>query len=297
MFVIIPRSDGMNIFARIMSHGFSLAVIGLLIVGFIYRGELFPDLQIPGFPAREAPQIADNKAGQADDDWMAGDIVDDGGNATAPTIIRPDKDEPGLTVVESSSPEKSGEPTATDRTVSEQMDAPRADDGAGVDEPPVMRQNEEDTGPTAGVDNALEPITAEETVEYVPAADATGKTGVENGTETASVDPSLTEITSVYKALAKAREAYWTHDYPLAESSYRKMIELSPDSPDGYGELGNMYFAQGMRDKASSEYYEAGLRLVDVGRIQKAWDLVGVIKGLDGQQADKLEAYILNSVY
>ena len=50
----------MNILARILSHGFAIVVVILLAVGFMYRGDLFPDLPMPAFlgidrPAAEEP--------------------------------------------------------------------------------------------------------------------------------------------------------------------------------------------------------------------------------------------------
>ena len=33
----------MNLLARILSHGFAIAIVLLLAIGLIYRGELFPD--------------------------------------------------------------------------------------------------------------------------------------------------------------------------------------------------------------------------------------------------------------
>jgi len=41
----------MNLFARILSHGFALIVVALLAIGLIYRGELFPDMELPAFLA------------------------------------------------------------------------------------------------------------------------------------------------------------------------------------------------------------------------------------------------------
>ena len=41
----------MNLFARILSHGFALLVVALLAIGLIYRGELFPDMELPAFLA------------------------------------------------------------------------------------------------------------------------------------------------------------------------------------------------------------------------------------------------------
>ena len=39
----------MNLLARILSHGFAIAIVVLLAIGLIYRGELFPDGELPEF--------------------------------------------------------------------------------------------------------------------------------------------------------------------------------------------------------------------------------------------------------
>ncbi len=39
----------MKFIARLMSHGFAIALVLLLAIGFIYRGELFPDWELPEF--------------------------------------------------------------------------------------------------------------------------------------------------------------------------------------------------------------------------------------------------------
>ena len=95
-----------------------------------------------------------------------------------------------------------------------------------------------------------------------------------------------------YQLLASAREAYWLHDYEQAETIYRELTALEPDNPDWYGELGNMYFSQGKWDESASAYYEAGTRLVKAGRLARARDLVKVIRGLNGSQAQELETMI-----
>ena len=39
----------MNLLARLMSHGFAISLVVLLAIGFIYRGELFPEWELPAF--------------------------------------------------------------------------------------------------------------------------------------------------------------------------------------------------------------------------------------------------------
>jgi tetratricopeptide (TPR) repeat protein len=98
-----------------------------------------------------------------------------------------------------------------------------------------------------------------------------------------------------YEVLAAAREAFWLHNYGDAEKNYRALTELEPKNPDGYGELGNMYVSQGRREEAAAAYYESGTRLIAEGRIESARELVNTIRGLNGQQADKLEKLITSA--
>jgi len=97
---------------------------------------------------------------------------------------------------------------------------------------------------------------------------------------------------SAYESLAAAREAYWLRDYAGAENHYRLLIELEPDNPDWHGELGNMYFAQGQWAQAAAAYYEAGVRFLNDGMVEQARQMVNVIRGLNGAEADDLETQI-----
>ena len=103
---------------------------------------------------------------------------------------------------------------------------------------------------------------------------------------------SGTQGQSAYRLLAAAREAYWLRNYDIARKHYQSLIELEPANPDGYGELGNMYFSQGKWSEASAAYFEAGKRLADEGIHEQAMQLVDVIRGLQGAQGDELEQYV-----
>lgn len=144
--------------------------------------------------------------------------------------------------------------------------------------------------PESAIQEAAEAAPAEETVTEVaaiPEAEAVPAetTDVEAaGTAT----PAATEA-GIYRLLAAAREAYWLRDYALAEQKYRELIALQPGNPDGYGELGNMYFSQGDWEQAAAAYYEAGVRLADEGYSREAEQMVEVIRGLNGPQAGDLE--------
>jgi tetratricopeptide (TPR) repeat protein len=78
----------------------------------------------------------------------------------------------------------------------------------------------------------------------------------------------------------------------MAETHYQQLIQMEPDNPDGYGELGNMYFAQGQWEQAAAAYYEAGVRLLETGMVAEARQMVDVIRGLNGAQADDLQERI-----
>jgi len=51
----------MNILAKILSHGFAVAVVALLAIGFVYRGELFPELQLPDFLSPDSETVAETE--------------------------------------------------------------------------------------------------------------------------------------------------------------------------------------------------------------------------------------------
>ena len=86
-----------------------------------------------------------------------------------------------------------------------------------------------------------------------------------------------------------ARSAFWRHDYQQAEKDYQALIQLDPDDPDAYGELGNVYFSQGNWKAAGGAFYEAALRLIESGQVGRARHLLTVIQGLDPERAGELE--------
>jgi tetratricopeptide (TPR) repeat protein len=163
---------------------------------------------------------------------------------------------------------------------------PGADETPAVTPEPAEPATDLTAGPEAadaGTAGAAAPVAVE-----APAAEAAPDTAADTGQ--ARAEPAAT--TTPYRVLAAAREAYWLRDYAAAEQKYQELIALDPDNPDGYGELGNMYFSQGDWEKASAAYYEAGTRLATEGLYDRARQLVEVIRGLNGGQADDLEQQI-----
>ena len=74
----------MKLLARLLSHGFAIVVVVLLATGFIYRGELFPEWELPDFLALDSAESTadDAPAGKIEpapiqDDWMASGAATD----------------------------------------------------------------------------------------------------------------------------------------------------------------------------------------------------------------------------
>jgi hypothetical protein len=130
---------------------------------------------------------------------------------------------------------------------------------------------------------AVSPLASEQAVDQAPTPLAPETSPAATRGETGK---------STFELLAAAREAFWLHDYEGAEKYYQQLTQADTDNPDGYGELGNMYFAQGQWEPAAAAYYEAGVRLLKTGMVVEARQMVDVIRGLNGTQADDLERQI-----
>jgi hypothetical protein len=388
----------MNILARILSHGFAIAVVLLIAVGLINRGELFPDMPLPGFlgferqgaaqpdaatapgtaatdaeaeaaasadEATEAamPATADAGgtevpavAGEADTSELAAGVVDEvpaGGETDA--VAEPDAAIPAPTSQEVPEPAAEAEippppmvAPGSGEAVTESAEQERAVESAA----PVATTDVEDTtaGSVADTGTAAEiatpaveatsmeppaspaepasrepvapavtppPETEAEPAPSAPAYAAETAAPASGDQPAAAVIPAPEEapeapamdaapaaepaadaaldMTRPYHVLAAAREAYWMRNNEEAESLYRQLIDMNPDDPDGYGELGNLYFSLGRWDDAALAYFEAGSRLARTGHIMEAENLLEVIRGLESSQADELAGIIAES--
>ena len=295
----------MNLLAKILSHGFAVAIVALLALGYIYRGELFPEFDIPeqlGFGSGTSTEI---KSGQADttvasepaEAETATPIAEDVPEAAPITAEQPPADT--ATPVADATPEPAQEttqePVAESATESaaepETSQAPEETADAAAATPATDTDTGDVPEPEAEIQAPDVPPVAdapEEAVAAEPATPAVEETAVSTvaPADTAPEDRSANQI------LADAREAFWLRDHATAESHYQQLIAAQPDNPDGYGELGNMYFSQGEWEKAASAYFEAGTRLVNERLFAQAGELVEVIRGLNGSQADELAQLI-----
>lgn len=184
---------------------------------------------------------------------------------------------PATLTVESTEPGPEAEPEPEPELASGAADTVPAAMDTGMTEPPALPVAED----TAAVEMPVtEPAVPQAELSAPRVPEMVAPRGAKPAEENA------------YQILAAAREAYWLRDYATAESKYRQLLALQPDNPDGYGELGNMYFSQGQWEQSAAAYFEAGTRLVKEGQLEQARQLVDVIRGLDGSQADELDALI-----
>ena len=363
----------MDNLARIISHGFAVVVVILLGIGFIYRGELFPDLELPDFLVPSSEKMAD--AGDHRDKPRPG--IDVTQETTAHEPVAAASSAPAEAPVETSAaaPEARVESPAaaaagvageeivanpevqdaaetgmvtetvveTLQAPAEEISSPPAEEGSGTDEgaapgetgsavtagamPPPVSPEETPVEPQVAVPDAaadaqpaavpeetssesgIAPetdsptsVAAPDEEPAPPAETAAPESPPVTATEVqpdvsgaAQSTPASTSEVKPYELLAAAREAFWLHNYDDAEKNYRALTELEPQNPDGFGELGNMYFSQGRWEEAAAAYFEAGTRLISEGRLDPARELVNVIRGLNGQQADELNTLITSA--
>lgn len=106
----------------------------------------------------------------------------------------------------------------------------------------------------------------------------------------ASASPlSDDNITSDSKRiLSVARQSFWNGNSDISIKYYLDLARDESVSPDVYGELGNVYYAQGKWKLAGEAYYEAAVRLLDLNKTSQVGFLLRIIQGLDTVSADKL---------
>jgi tetratricopeptide (TPR) repeat protein len=86
--------------------------------------------------------------------------------------------------------------------------------------------------------------------------------------------------------------AYWSGDIQSAEKLYLYLANIEDRNPDVYGELGNVYYAQGEWKQAGQAYYEAAVRLLAINKGDQVNYLLQLIQGLDSDSAQLLRQKI-----
>ena len=270
-----------------------------------------PDTDTDTDPAVDPDTDAD-----ADADTDAGDVdavQEASPEVSAPESVdsSPEASEAVSSDVMESTLDETGASDIQEDDTARQTDQPAQDDASSISSAATDAVSEQVEIPAPEM--AVSPPVAEQVVDPVPAPSASEippavspEMAVSPPVIEQVVDPAPTPLAyetppavaqdetgkSAYELLAAAREAYWLHDYEQAEKYYQQLIQADPDNPDGYGELGNMHFAQGQWEPAAAAYYEAGVRLLNTGMVVQARQLVDVIRGLNGTQADDLERQV-----
>jgi hypothetical protein len=92
-----------------------------------------------------------------------------------------------------------------------------------------------------------------------------------------------------------ARQAAWEGDLAAAEQRYEQLLTTVPYSYEIYGELGNILFARGSRERAADAYYQAALRLAAAGLEPDALALLWTVKRLNPSRGAELERELLGT--
>ena len=121
--------------------------------------------------------------------------------------------------------------------------------------------------------------------------------GMKSGMPPASPQPEQMLDSQTQQVLYSAREAFWNGSVDKAESLYKSLISKGNTSPDIYGELGNVYYANGKLEDAATMYYEAGVRLSELQLFGPAMHMVSILKGLKSDKAALLEQTVTGAVW
>lgn len=103
------------------------------------------------------------------------------------------------------------------------------------------------------------------------------------------IDSRYSQEEQYFQIINNARHAFWQGQHDVAITRYEQAILHLPASVEAYGELGNVYYSMGQWDKSGENLYQAAIRLVDVGQIQRAQYLLSVISGLKPARVKDLE--------
>lgn len=171
---------------------------------------------------------------------------------------------------------------------------------------PAITQDQEDVYPQAAVTEeeprdksedmmtVVEKIketvasTVDEMIEAVETDSAKEETVAAVEASVAQPEPQAVTASNSASILHQARQAYWNGNLPAAEKAYQELSQINKSDPNVYGELGNIYYAQGKWKQAGEAYYEAAVRLIELRQPAQVNYLLRVIQGLDAESAAKL---------
>jgi formylglycine-generating enzyme required for sulfatase activity len=101
----------------------------------------------------------------------------------------------------------------------------------------------------------------------------------------------------MHSVIIRAREAFWDNRLDAAVELYATLIEREPTVTDYKGELGNIFWRQGLPEKAAELYADISFPMIEKGNGERVSEMVGVI-GLfyPDSAADIRKLLVTNSV-
>jgi len=158
----------------------------------------------------------------------------------------------------------------------------------------AVSEVKEDVFVTPEIEQSLnQPVTASVLNRPDKRASVSGRldnrASVSNGSDNSAIASELNADEDPNRAIwIDARKAFYKRNYESSISNYRQLIANSTDNYDAYGELGNVYFNQGLKSEAAGAYYEAASILIKLGHQRRAQSLLTLLNYLDTEKAEKL---------
>lgn len=246
----------MKLIRYIMSYLLLIAFIILLVLAYFYRSQLFPADVVAKIDAVSEKAMF----------WKKTDQVSVASSETEPSATTAQNTEP----VQSA--EKESPATSAETSVAPAQTMAESEPVMPV---PHESTSEESTSPPA-----------ESSASLSARSDAEGQTA-----EPSAQTPADDEATD---SLGQARGDFADGNVEEAIDRYQALAKLDPANPNVFGELGNVYYSQGKWKDAGKAYYEAAIRLLQLGDIAQVEYLYRVIQGLDEDSAAKLKQRLVS---
>lgn len=151
----------------------------------------------------------------------------------------------------------------------------------------IQQDSDGDVHELASNADAAKSAAATEIVQVETQEDGFVTPAIEKELETAAADGSVAALTpdATRTVWIDARKAFYKRDFAESEKDYKRVISMTKDNFDAYGELGNVYFHQGKNSDAADAYMEAAVILIRQGNINRSKSLLGLMRYLDKDKA------------
>lgn len=235
---------------RFLFHPLLWLLLIVLVVVYLYRETLFPDLS----QTTEVRSVSDRIDGafeklqatmeEAIESKEESDLLDEGDDSPA---------KPTLSLAEEQPVQAPVEPTSI---------APTSIESASIE--------------PASIEPEVNPITQDELVElHSPVIP-------QQEDDQAAANDGPDEL------WYQARAALWQGELEHSAQLYRQLVEMDGDNFDAHGELGNVYLLLEELELAVDAYSQAALAMSRAGHPQIAWRVLDIVARLDHVRAESL---------